>query len=498
MPTRIRSFRQARQSARSSWLLTGIILIELIIAIVVGGILIDECAQVEERAVQATRNDALALERELAAIVRSCDIMLGTVIDEYHRQLASGGVDAVRLNQFIAVQAARLPEAEGVRVTDSAGTIRYGSDVPAGARINLSDRTQFRSLAAQEQDGLVISRPQRTRIDQRWQVMLARGAKNPDGSFAGMAFVSVPVENLTQTLAQIAVPEGGAITLRGADLGIIARYPDPDNGDDVVGQSMVAKPFTNLLKTGADAGTFRASTPLDRIERLTSFRKVAGYPLYLTVGRAEEEYLRSWRTWATVTAGAIALFAAMTTGLALVAHRTRRRLAHASQEIRRLAHTDFVSELMNRRALLETAELELARARRYGKPLSLLVLDIDHFKSINDTLGHYAGDKALHQFAARVRHALREVDLLGRWSGGEFVAVLPETDVTHAREVAERVRHTVAATELALDGTPPLKLTVSIGIATLAAPDEAFETIIARADTALREAKNAGRNRVCG
>ncbi|HJV26259.1 MAG TPA: sensor domain-containing diguanylate cyclase [Aromatoleum sp.] len=498
MPTRLCSLRQAGHSARSWWMLAAVIAIELLVAAVVGMTLVDERAQVEERAAQATRNDALALERELAAIVRSCDIVLGTVIDEYHRELASGGIEAVRLNQFIAAQAARLPEAEGVRVTDAAGTIRYGSDVAAGARVDVSDRPPFRSLAAQEQDGLVISRPQRTRTDQRWQVMLARGAKNPDGSFAGMAFVSVPVENLTQTLAQIAVPEAGAITLRGADLGIIARYPDPDDGDDVVGQSVVAKPLTDLFKTGADAGTFRATTPLDRIERLTSFRKVAGYPLYLTVGRAEGEYLRSWKKSATITAGAIALFAAMATTLALVAHRTRRHLAQAKLEIRRLAHTDFVSELMNRRALLESAELELARARRYGKALSLLVLDIDHFKSINDTLGHYAGDKALQQFATRVRHALREVDLLGRWSAGEFVAVLPETDVARAREVAERVRQMVAATELTLDGAPRLKLTVSIGIATLAASDEAFDTIIARADAALQDAKNAGRNRVCG
>jgi diguanylate cyclase (GGDEF)-like protein len=150
----------------------------------------------------------------------------------------------------------------------------------------------------------------------------------------------------------------------------------------------------------------------------------------------------------------------------------------------------------NRRAVQERAPLELKRARRAGVPVSLLLCDIDHFKNINDRHGHEAGDAVLRSVAATLRATVRETDLLGRWGGEEFLAVLVDADAGRAADVAERMRANVAATPL--EGLPE-PATISIGISTRQQVEPAadvWEALLKEADTQLYRAKSAGRNRV--
>lgn len=167
------------------------------------------------------------------------------------------------------------------------------------------------------------------------------------------------------------------------------------------------------------------------------------------------------------------------------------------QELKQLAQIDSLTSLANRRHFMVLAEQELSRTLRYGGPLSVLMMDIDHFKNINDTYGHKIGDLALQKFGGLVRQTLRDVDAVGRVGGEEFAIVLPQTDSEHALEVAERLCRLTADTEVALDQGRPLHFTVSIGVTTLAGTSSNIDTLLGQADQALYQAKNSGRNRVC-
>lgn len=169
----------------------------------------------------------------------------------------------------------------------------------------------------------------------------------------------------------------------------------------------------------------------------------------------------------------------------------------AEQELERLAQTDFLTNLANRRHFMTLAEQEFSRTLRYGGPLSVLMMDLDHFKRINDTYGHKTGDTVLQRFAALCRQTLREVDTVGRLGGEEFAVILPETDGEHAFEVAERLRMTIADAEVPAERASPIRFTVSIGVATLSGATANIEILISQADQALYEAKGAGRNKVC-
>ncbi len=160
------------------------------------------------------------------------------------------------------------------------------------------------------------------------------------------------------------------------------------------------------------------------------------------------------------------------------------------------AQMDGLTGIYNRGALMERLERELERARRYGRPLAVIFFDLDRFKRINDTYGHQFGDRVLRELARIATHTVRSIDLVGRYGGEEFIAVLPETDGTQAHIVAERLRANVAGRRLPAPSGEAARVTVSAGIAVF--PDDAttMDTLIRIADTALYAAKEGGRNRV--
>lgn len=140
-------------------------------------------------------------------------------------------------------------------------------------------------------------------------------------------------------------------------------------------------------------------------------------------------------------------------------------------------------------------ERELARAQRHQRPLTLAIIDLDHFKRVNDQLGHPVGDMVLRQFGAILRQHVRADDLPARIGGEEFAVLLPETDLDHARDYAERLRETVAAASFDTAGQQ-LQVTVSIGLALIAEGRDSVGTLMRSADRGLYRAKSQGRNRV--
>lgn len=178
----------------------------------------------------------------------------------------------------------------------------------------------------------------------------------------------------------------------------------------------------------------------------------------------------------------------------------RREIGRISrqQELEHLASTDALTGLANRRTLMLRAEQELARAKRYGSELSLLMADIDFFKKVNDTYGHQAGDIVLKKLAGVFLLALRDIDFAARFGGEEFVLLLPETNAENALKTAERLRASVNDIQISLPQGELVKCTISIGVASYSSSgNDSIEKLISGADKALYAAKETGRNKVC-
>jgi diguanylate cyclase len=180
----------------------------------------------------------------------------------------------------------------------------------------------------------------------------------------------------------------------------------------------------------------------------------------------------------------------------------RQQVASATAELRQqkdaaelAARIDILTGVANRRAFTEVAEFEVQRALRYGTPLSLVLVDLDHFKSVNDRYGHHTGDAVLASFARTLIEAVREIDIVGRWGGEEFVVLLPGTGCVEALQVAERMRSSTADSRLYVQGRQIL-YTASFGVAEFNPTELSFYGFLERADTALYRAKDKGRNRV--
>ena len=177
----------------------------------------------------------------------------------------------------------------------------------------------------------------------------------------------------------------------------------------------------------------------------------------------------------------------------------KERLEHLvsvrTKEIELLSQTDALTGLWNRRHLEETLDVEFKRARRYNHHMSIMIIDLDHFKRINDTYGHMAGDEVLRQVSSRIKSCQRETDFIGRYGGEEIVVILPETDLETSAKVAESIRKTIAAEPVEFESSS-IVVTTSIGISTMRAKHHDYPMIFAEADEALYKAKEGGRNRV--
>ena len=163
-------------------------------------------------------------------------------------------------------------------------------------------------------------------------------------------------------------------------------------------------------------------------------------------------------------------------------------------EIYRLSTIDALTQVFNRRYFQETLTRELSRARRYDRPLALLLFDIDFFKRVNDTYGHRAGDLVLRRIAELVQQRARKVDVVARYGGEEFAVILPEVDTSGGRQFAEKIRRMVEEEPFAFEGQT-IQCTISAGVAELTASMANAEELVGRADARLYRAKETGRNR---
>lgn len=742
-----------------------------------------------EHAEITTQNLARVLESNLVNAIRRVDVSLQALLDihamSYAAHLQDSGLLIARMERIRA----RLPEVDAIRITDAEGMLILGNDVVPDARVSLADRAHFKRLRDEPAAELVISRPQVSRINGKWVIVLARRVTRADGSFDGMIFAAVALDSLVQQFATLDLGPGGAVALRDAEQRLIARHPDLQTIGLDVGQKSSPPELEALFAAEVTAGSYFTLTGTGNQPRTVAFRKLGDYPLYITVGMSATDYLAPWQAdtlrlavvvllfllsllyaariqwhaWqrqqadherirqqealyhelvedapvlvtrhcpdttitfanqafadlfattpallvgkrlidfvsdATERAAALERVARLTpqqpvaagslhrivgqdglvrwlqwsdraffddagqmthlqsvgediterkhtrdvqaarlrlmefasdhslqtlliatldeartltesplgffhfleadektlslqassggttqdscevegegrhydvdaAGIWIEAIQQRAPIVHndcaallgkrelppghakimremvtpvfrkdkivailgvsnkpapytendlqtvaeladlawdiaenkrLEAELIEMATTDFLTGLINRRSFMTRINGELERIKRFDIPqAAVLMLDLDHFKQINDTHGHTVGDAVLRHFAARLRDELRKIDMVGRMGGEEFAILLIGADMAAAEQFAERLRKTVATTPLLHEGQA-IPVTVSIGIAALNASDSNAEAALSHADTALYEAKHRGRNRTC-
>ncbi|VAX03803.1 diguanylate cyclase (GGDEF domain) with PAS/PAC sensor [hydrothermal vent metagenome] len=171
----------------------------------------------------------------------------------------------------------------------------------------------------------------------------------------------------------------------------------------------------------------------------------------------------------------------------------QQQLTALTQELREVGDHDGLTQLFNRRYIEETLSKEFRRAQRYEHPLTTILTDIDHFKQVNDTHGHLAGDEVLRIISRRLQNSLRDTDILGRYGGEEFLIVLPNTGTKGGKVLAERLRHAIESEPVAF-GDIQLTINISLGITELREDSRDYEQLIGEADLALYQSKEGGRN----
>jgi diguanylate cyclase (GGDEF)-like protein len=252
-----------------------------------------------------------------------------------------------------------------------------------------------------------------------------------------------------------------------------------------------ASPGLASASEHASSGRFAASNG----EQYFVSAAVAGTPWRILMSLPEAQLFKSvggpgkWLTWLAVLGLGTAGFAVILLFDKL--HGGRRQMRQLNAELERIAHTDELTGLRNRRAIEKTLEHTLSAARRHEQSFAVLMIDVDHFKRINDTLGHHGGDQVLIGVAGALSDSLRTEDVIGRWGGEEFLVVLPFTGEQGAARSAERLRKAVARRRNETPGSGP-DVTVTVGLAQWSG--ESCDDLIARADAALYAGKAAGRN----
>jgi diguanylate cyclase (GGDEF)-like protein len=219
--------------------------------------------------------------------------------------------------------------------------------------------------------------------------------------------------------------------------------------------------------------------------------------LYITAPGSVQDYVRQRKGRLRLSDGRNLKFGckALPDGGRLMTFDDISGFVRAAEQLRELADVDELTKLPNRRQFLRSLETEFARVQRYDRPLSVLMIDADDFKLINDRHGHFAGDEVLQALAVRFRGIVRQIDLLGRLGGEEFAVALMEADMPAALETAERLRREIAAEPFQV-AAGKIQVTVSVGVATRRARDDNAAQLLSLADKAMYLAKTGGRNRV--
>ena len=320
-------------------------------------------------------------------------------------------------------------------------------------------------------------------------IIISRPILSPEGNFQGGALAAIMVSSAQDWIMTFNIGEYDTLALVDEDGILLASNPPMPNAIGTL-QFLTGQPS---FGDQSGSASFIAVSPLDGRERVYGVSKVEDIPLSIIVGFDEAHVLREWqlRAWQSLVG-----FFTLLLLLGLALNKELEALAQRD-EMQRLAITDPLTGVANRRQLILSGEFEIAKAVRYKHQASVLMVDIDHFKLINDTWGHPTGDRVIQSLTNSIVANVRNTDVVGRLGGEEFVVVLTNTGSEGAFILADRLRESIeCSTAVHSDDGSQVRFTVSIGIASLENGVSSFDNILGLADKALYDAKHRGRNKV--
>jgi len=433
------------------------------------------------------------IQRDIERNVEVIDLALEGVVEKMRTPSIAGAEPTLR--QLMLFDRATTAKDIGVMlVLDENGDAVFDALSFPPRKVNNADRDYFKAHAQRRDIGLLISKPLISRLTGEPIVVLSRRIDRADGSFGGVALVSLKLSYFETLFRQVAIGGKGGVNLYLTDGTRLMRHPviAEDIGTNIAG----TRNFDRFLREGQ--GSFIGTSVRDGVERRYAFTRVGALPLILNVALSTEDIEAGWRPQA-VTVGLVLLaLCALTIALALLFGRELGRRAAIQAELARLSKTDPLTGLANRRRFEESVERAKGDVRRGVGSLGLLLIDADHFKRLNDRYGHSTGDEVLKGVARTLVDCVhRPGDLVARVGGEEFVVLLHDTDETGAARVAERIHERMA--RLSVGSIAAGDISVSIGLATCGPADGAAtpERLYEAADAALYAAKATGRNRTC-
>ncbi|MEN2393559.1 sensor domain-containing diguanylate cyclase [Pseudomonas halotolerans] len=468
-------------------------LVVLAILSIVSFLLVREHASARQEATRAATNIVQLIDADVLRNVELYDLSLQGLISAAKRDEIANLSPTIR-HLALFDRSTAAPYKGEILLLDKHGDVIADSISIEPRKGNYADREYFKPHVHDPSLGMKISRPFRSRnAEQDWRISFSRRLSNERGDFLGVAEASMRLSYFSQLFKSLNIGHGGSVNLVSSDGFLLAQ--EPPLAEDLIGKDFSNRPnFMRILQEGN--GSFTSVSSVDQAQRLYTFSQVGDLPLIVVVALSSDEVFASWKRTALLVSGATG---ALCIGLLwltwLLRHELRRR-HHAERELAQLASVDSLTGLANRRTLDETLQQEWLRAQRSGQPLSVMMIDADHFKAFNDHHGHQRGDEALRTLAQLIgRHVRRPADLAARYGGEEFSVVLPETTTAGAFTMAQNIREAVEQLPPVIPGAAPM--TVSIGIATWAqGPYGELEQLMLAADKALYQAKASGRNRV--
>ncbi|MGY4637099.1 sensor domain-containing diguanylate cyclase [Pseudomonas sp. P7548] len=466
----------------------------LLIVIIVAALLSREHASTLLAAKRSTTNITQLINADVLRNVELYDLALqGLIAAATRKDLAHVSADIQHLVQFD--QSTAAPFKGEVLLLDANGAVIADSSTLHPTPRNFANRDYFLAHQNNSTAGLFISRPFKIRCDcdQVWRIAFSRRVSGPNGEFAGVAVATMRLAYFDQLFNRLTIGNGSSVNLLNTRGILLAQQPLLER--DMIDKDLSDRPnFKRMLREGE--GSFRAISSLSGTERLYTFSNVGELPLIVVVALASEDVFAPWQRAALLTSGATGVLCIGLLWLTWMLRRELRRRHRAEEVLSELAATDALTGLANRRTLDQRLRLEWERAQRSTESLTLLMIDVDHFKAFNDRHGHHGGDAALRTVAQVIGSNIRRpADLAARYGGEEFAVVLPDTDAKGARVIAEHIRSSIEHLPWVAGAERPI--TVSIGMSTWHKRNrQPLEALLLSADQALYQAKHSGRNRV--
>jgi diguanylate cyclase (GGDEF)-like protein len=419
-----------------------------------------------------------------------------TALDDLVQRIELDGTSPLqlrRLHRIAVSNVANIPSLHGLFVIDRHGRPVATALTVTPKRLNYRDVDDFRFAATHASTQFHIGPAIRSRNDGSWIFTITRRLNDSHGGFAGIAACTISVRYFEKLYGSIQLEQTGIIDLLRDDGVVLVRAPFNAR---YLGVSTAKSDLFQTYLAHAAAGNFVGRSFLDDVRRVHAYRRLERFPIVILIGLPEADILARWRADAVMKLAVVLVLVLTISILGVYLGVEVRKGQRMEYELAQLAFRDGLTGVANRRCFDDAFAREWRRAARDGSALSLLMIDVDHFKHFNDTYGHQRGDEVLKNIARCVSAALkRPGDIVARYGGEEFSLLLPATNATGALALAENVRQAVS--DLAIPSNIAAgRVTVSVGAATaIPNADDDPDALIGAADAALYKAKGYGRNR---